>query len=65
MMNGKSDFIYPEIGVRPPFRVEMDFPGACKIGFVLRTIEMEKRTVLKIIPLYFFSVREELEGFFP
>lgn len=54
MMNGKSDFIYPEIGGRPPFRIEMDFLGARKIGFVSRTIEMEKLTVLKIIPFYFF-----------
>jgi len=59
MMNGKSDFIYPEIGVRPLFRIEMDFLGACKIGFVSRTIEMEKRTVSKIIPFhFFFSVRK-------
>lgn len=43
MMNGKSDFIYPEIGGRPPFRIKIDFLGACKTGFVSRTIEMEKR----------------------
>ena len=68
VMNGKSDFIYSEIeeGVRPPFYVEMDFLGACKIGFVSKTIEMEKRTVLKIIQFfyYFFSRRGRAQLYF-
>jgi len=68
VMNGKSDFIYSEIeeGIRPPFYVEMDFLGACKIGFVSKTIEMEKRTVLKIIQFfyYFFSRRRRAQLYF-